>query len=560
MLRALTIQHFAIIDQAELEFSAGFGVITGETGAGKSILVDALSLVVGGRADASMVAHGQDRADISAEFLIGPGSPAHQWLIDQALQEDEGVVLIRRSISSSGGSRGWINGHPASASQLKDLGNHLLEIHGQHAHQQLTSAEHQRALVDAHCPKAERSAVEQAFDDWRRAQAELAQFDQAVGDATQLELLTFQVKELNALALRPGEYETLEADQERLQRYSEIQRAIGAAASLLDQDDGPSARALLRQASLAIGPVSQLDKRLENITALIDEALIQISEASAELEHLASLPEEEPEKLALINARLASALELARKHRIRPEALTDLTESLNQRLEAIQGQDEHRQKLAQTLERALKKWQSSCGVLSQSRRQAAQRLATETTEALTQLGMNHAKLVIEVQAHPERAPTSQGFDEINILFSANPGQPAKALSKVASGGELSRISLALMLAAGDRSAPLTRVFDEVDAGIGGETAHAVGRFLHRVGHSDEEQAQALCVTHLAQVAARADLHLQVSKAQAQSTAVSVRALNKDERVQEIARMLGNAQSQKSLAHAQELLELGASDP
>lgn len=558
MLRALTIQHFAIIDHAELEFSAGFGVITGETGAGKSILVDALSLVVGARADASMVAHGHERAEISAEFALDPGSPAHHWLTEQAMVEDDGVI-IRRSISSVGGSRAWINGQPASASQLKELGAHLVAIHGQHAHQQLTSGEHQRALVDAQCPAALIEKVQQAHQAWHKAQAEIKQFDQTMGDPSQLELLAFQAKELNELAFKPGEFEVLEADQERLERHSEIQRAIGMAASFLDQDDGPCARTLLRKASIAIAPVSQLDQRLQNVAHLIDEALIQISEASAELEHVAQTPDEEPERLALINARLATALELARKHRIRPDELASLTETLNQRLEAIQDQDGRRQQLMDTLERALNEWRSACETLSQSRRKASQTLTKKTTEALTKLGMNHATLEIDIQSDPKRAPNPTGFDDINILFSANPGQPAKSLSKVASGGELSRISLALMLAAGEQTHPLTRVFDEVDAGIGGETAHAVGEFLQRVGHSDTQQAQALCVTHLAQVAARADGHFQVSKSQNKSTTVLVRALNPKERIEEIARMLGNARSQKSLAHAQELLELGATD-
>lgn len=558
MLRALTIQHFAIIDHAELEFSAGFGVITGETGAGKSILIDALSLVVGARADASMVAHGHDRADISAEFVVTPESPAHHWLAEQALIEDDGLI-IRRSISSAGGSRAWINGQPASATQLKELGAHLVAIHGQHAHQQLTGGEHQRDLVDALCPQALVEKVQQAHQVWHQAKAELNQFNQTLGDPNQVELLAFQAKELNELSLKPGEFEALETDQERLERYGEIQRAIGMAASCLDQEDGPCARTLLRQASVAIGPVSQLDQRLANVAHLIDEAMIQISEASAELEHLAHSPDEEPERLAFINARLASALELARKHRVRPDELADLTETLNQRLEAIQDQDGRRQQLTDALDRALHEWRSACETLSQSRRKASQALTKKTTEALARLGMNHATLAIDIQSDPERTPNPTGFDDISILFSANPGQPAKALSKVASGGELSRISLALMLAAGEQTQPMTRVFDEVDAGIGGETAHAVGQFLQRVGHSDKQQAQALCVTHLAQVAARADVHFQVSKSQDKSTTVSVKALAPKERVEEIARMLGNARSQKSLAHAQELLELSAAE-
>jgi len=559
MLRALTIKHFAIIDQVELELEPGFCVITGETGAGKSILVDALSLLVGQRADAGVVANGHGKADLSAYFELTQTSPALKWLQSNAMAEEDQTLVIRRSIQASGGSRAWINGHPASATQLKDLGGLLIEIHGQHAHQQLSKTEHQRQLIDTQCPSRLVDAVAKTHQLWREAKLALEQFEADMGDPSQLDLLTFQVKELEDLALATGEFEILEAEQERLQRQDEIQLAIQSAAAALDQDDGSSARRLLLQASQAVAPLVELDTRLANVVALLDEALINLTEARSELEQLAAEPEEDSARLATINARLGLALDLARKHRVKPEELPALADALASRLEKIQDQDQQRAHLTTAIESTEADWRQAATDLSQARKKAAKTLSHAVTQALSNLGMAHASLEIHINPNSGRSPTPRGFDEVSIAFSANPGQPAQPLSKVASGGELSRISLALTLAAGSNTHPMTRVFDEVDAGIGGETAHVVGDFLARVGAANPEQSQALCVTHLAQLAARANHQFQVHKTQIsqtdnKKTAIDVRLLNRDERATEIARMLGDAQSKTSLAHARELLE------
>jgi len=554
MLRALSIQHFAIIEQAELELATGFGVITGETGAGKSILVDALALISGARTQAGMVAHGQEKAELSAQFELFASDPAHQWLDDNDMAEADGSILIRRTIQASGGSRAWINGKPASASQLKELSSFLIEIHGQHAHQNISKADHQRMLLDTQCPSDHVAKTADAFDRWQQTKRDLDAFEAAIGDESQLELLRFQVKELQDLALAAGEFETLGATQERLQRRDEMKHAIQTAHDLLDQDEGPTVRSLLRKASHAISPLGALDPKLSSVAALIDESLIQIAEAVSELEHLGSMPEEDPEQLTLINERLATAMDLARKHRIKPEQLSAHTQSLIERLDAIEDQDAKRQQLQLALDQTRSKWQAAALALSTARKAAAKTLADATTKALHALGMNHADLAIEVRSDPDRLPHPTGMDEVRILFSANPGQPAQALSKVASGGELSRIALALMLAIGDRSGPMTRIFDEVDAGIGGETAHAVGEFLRQVGHAQKQGAQALCVTHLAQVAARADQHFRVIKSHEAGTSVSIEPLDDSKREAEIARMMGNSKSPTTLAHAKELLE------
>lgn len=559
MLRALTIKHFAIIDQAELELEPGFCVITGETGAGKSILVDALSLLIGQRADASMVAKGQPKADLSAYFHLTQASPALKWLQSNAMAEEDQTVVIRRTIQAGGGSRAWINGHPASASQLKDLGAMLIEIHGQHAHQQLSKTEHQRQLVDTQCPKKLIDAVVKAHRLWHEAKLSLEQFEADMGDPSQLDLLTFQVKELEKLALEAGEFVALEAEQERLQRQDEIQLAIQSAAASLDQDDGTSARRLLLQASQAIAPIMDLDPRLANVATLLEEAVINLTEARSELEQLATEPEQDPERLSVINTRMTLALDLARKHRVRPEELPALADSLASRLEKIQDQDQQRALLTNAIKSTEAEWHRAAGALSQARKSVAKTLSASVTKALSTLGMAHATLEIHINPNTDRSPSPKGFDEVAIAFSANPGQPLQPLSKVASGGELSRISLALTLAAGSDAYPMTRVFDEVDAGIGGETAHAVGDFLARVGKANSEHSQALCVTHLAQVAARANHQFQVNKTQTnqsqdKKTAIEIRLLSHNDRGIEIARMLGNAHSKTSLAHARELLE------
>ena len=554
MLRALTIRDFAIIDHIELELEAGFGVITGETGAGKSILVDALALLVGARAEASVVASGQDKAELSAHFELDDNSPAMKWLQSNAMAETDGTVLIRRSIQASGGSRAWINGHPATASQLQDLGKHLVEIHGQHAHQRLSKPDHQRLLLDGQCPAALKEAVISSHRAWHDAKLALEQFEADVGDPAQLELLTFHVDELERLAMSPGEFEQLEADQERLQRQDEIQHALAQAQACLDQDDAPSARALIGQAIGALTPIAELDPRLANVATLLDEASIALSEAALEIDQLASTPDADPQLLASINQRLSAALDLSRKHQVKPHELPHLTESLSQRLEKMKDQDHQRERLVGEIGAAENTWRDAAKALSAARQKAAKTLSKQVIEALQTLGMGHARLEVSVQAQKERQPTPVGMDDVEILFSANPGQAPQRLAKVASGGELSRISLSLMLALGEQSQPMTRVFDEVDAGIGGETAHAVGRFLKAVGHAQPNRSQALCVTHLAQVAARADQHFSVTKSHHDQTQVSIVSLSSADRPTEIARMLGDARSDKSLAHAQELIE------
>lgn len=550
MLRALSIRHFAIIESLELAFEPGFNAITGETGAGKSILIDALGLVLGDRADSSLIAPDQDQAELSASFDLAPGSDALDWLKDQALDEED-QLIIRRLLPAQGSSRAWINGRSATIGQLAELGAMLVEIHGQHEHQQLEKPETQRRLLDQQIAARLPGAVSSAYAEWQAALDALAKFENESGDPAQLELLRFQHQELEALGLNPGEYEELEIEQERLARSDEIRNSAAQAANALDQDEGPSVRGLLLEAAHAIERVRELDPHLATVASLMEEARINIDEALSELERFSEIEEGDPQRLNQINRRLEKSLDLARKHRIQPAELPALTARLAARLESLDQQDERRQQLEARVDKTVKQWREAADALTQARRQAAEALSRKVNERLAELGMDQARIGIEINPSGQERPGPHGQDRISIEFSANPGQPLKSLSKVASGGELSRVSLALMIAARPSQGPLVRVFDEVDAGIGGETAQVVGRFLRQVA----DGGQAFCVTHLAQVAACAEHQFQVRKSASKGTTeISVQALSEEDRVGEIARMLGSATSDRSQAHAREMLE------
>ncbi len=549
MLRALTIRHFAIIESQELDFEPGFTAITGETGAGKSILIDALGLLLGDRADSALIASNQDQAELSARFDLHGADDARAWLAEQAMTEGD-ELIIRRVLSTQGSSRAWINGRSATIGQLAELGAFLVEIHGQHEHQLLERPETQRRLLDQRVSDELVRAVAERFIVWQSARRALEEFETEAGDPAQLELLRFQCRELDNMALTSGEFEQLEAEQERLSRSDEIRTSAARAASALDQDDGPSVRALLLEAISAIRSISSLDNHLVTIATMLDEARINVDEAISELERH-SEDESDPERLDQINRRLEKALDLARKHRIQPPALPELTERLRARLDRLDNQDSQRQKLLSNLTASEQAWRQAAAELSAARLKAAAALTKEVNAHLAELGMDQARMEITVQADPQSRPGRHGHDRIGITFSANPGIPLKPLSKVASGGELSRVSLALMIAARPSQGPLVRVFDEVDAGIGGETAHVVGRFLREAAGA----GQAFCVTHLAQVAACAEHQFRVHKtSKGSTTGVEVSALNDAQRQAEIARMLGSAHSQKSLDHAAEMLQ------
>lgn len=550
MLRALAIRHFTIIDTLELEFEPGFTAITGETGAGKSILIDALGLLLGDRADTGLVQDGQDQAELSARFDIATNEQVSTWLEDQLMAED-GELLIRRVVPAKGSSRAWINGRSATISQLAEIGAMLVEIHGQHEHQQLSQAGTQRRMLDQRIANDLLARVARHYLAWQQARQQLESFEAEAGDPAQLELLRFQCRELEDLALDPGEYAQLESEQERLARGDEVLSCVARAVASLDQDEGPSVRSLLIDASHAINRIRDLDGELDSIATLLEETRINIDEALGDLEKFGNEDNSDPERLDQVNRRLERALDLARKHRVQPDELPTLTVSLRRKLDRLENHDDQRRQLAAELESCQQAWQDSADQLSKAREQAARKLGREVSRRLSELGMEQARLSFSVTPDGQATPATHGRDRIEIEFSANPGQPLKPLSKTASGGELSRVSLALMITARPSRGPLVRVFDEVDAGIGGETAHVVGGFLRQVAAN----GQAFCVTHLAQVAAGADHQVRVEKtSRASATGVNASSLSESERRIEIARMLGSADSSKSRDHAGEMLK------
>jgi len=549
MLRHLAIRHFAIISEVEIDIDPGFTAITGETGAGKSILVDALGLLLGDRAESGLIAEGHKQAELEAVFTLHADEPARTWLAEQALEEGDELIL-RRVLTAPSGSRAWINGRSATVGQLSELGGLLVEIHGQHEHQQLEKPSVQRRLLDRQVDRTLLDRVAERYQRWQEAHGALSELETALGDADQLDLLRFQVRELSDLALAEGEFQSLEQEQERLARSDDVRLAITGAGNALDSDEGPGARNLIHQALQSVEPVRSLEPGLDETAKMLEEARINIDEALTSLERLGSEEQGDPERLATVNRRLEKALDLARKHRVRPDELPALTTRLSQRLDSLDNQGERREQLARALERSTDDWRKAAKALSTARKKVADTLSAAVTARLGELGMEAASIHFEVEPDSDAAPAQHGMDQVRIELSANPGQPMQPLSRVASGGELSRVALALMIAVDPQDGPTTRIFDEVDAGVGGETAHAVGRFLHQAAGA----GQAMCVTHLAQVAACADHQLRVRKETGQgATVLAVESLDGKTRQCEIARMLGSAESEKSLAHAAEML-------
>ncbi|MDT8439062.1 MAG: DNA repair protein RecN [Wenzhouxiangellaceae bacterium] len=552
MLRSLAIRQFTIIDRLELEFGDGFGAITGETGAGKSILIDALAQLLGERGDSTLVASGADKADLTATFEPAADHPAHAWLAQQELA-DESIVVLRRTLPADGASRAWINGQPVAIAQLRQLGALLVEIHGQHQHQQLERPQAQRELLDRHLDPAVLERVRTTAAAHETLQQQLAELDALAGKPAEAELLRFQLEELETLGLAAGEFEALELEQRRLGSVDELTHAIEQALEALEGESA-AAGAQVHAASRALTPLTRQEPELAEALDMLASAAVNIEEAARALHRLGDDLEHDPERLAAVENRLARALELARKHRVTAPELPQLSADLGERLARIEGHEDERRKLEAALATAEQTWREHAAQLSQARQSTAVTLAERCATALAELGMDQARVVFEVRPDPEATVARHGSDRVEILFSANPGQPPRALARIASGGELSRFSLGLIIAGADAGTGRVRIFDEIDAGVGGETAHAVGRFLKRAAAG----GQAFCVTHLAQVAAAADQQWRVVKQQdGKSTQVRVEALDRAGRVTELARMLGSAESTTSRRHAKAMLDSGA---
>ncbi len=554
MLTQLTVSNYAIAERVELQFSQGMTALTGETGAGKSIVLDALGLAMGGRADAGAVRHGAKRADITATFDVSRISEAQQWLEDHELDDDNDCIL-RRVISKDGRSRAYINGQPCPLAHLKDLGSTLMDIHSQHQHQSLLRKETHRKLLD------EFAGAESLADDtrsawkaWHSTQQKLTQRQQNADEAeARLQLLRYQVEELDRLALEDGEQERLEKEQEQLSHADTVLQNCHQATQLCTEDDN-SAAALLRQALQQLEQLPIEVPALSETLEMLNEAQIQISEAGDNLRHFVEDYDADPARLAEVEERLSAIYQMARKHRITPEQLPELHQSLSEELASLDDGEGSLERLEEELAFQRRQYDELANALSKARQQAAVNLDQRIAEELAHLSMPSVQFVTNLNQDKADEPTPHGREDIEFLVSANPGQPARPLAKVASGGELSRISLAIQVVVAQTSTTPTLVFDEVDVGIGGGTAEVVGRLLRSLG----DNGQVLCVTHLAQVAAQCHQHLFVSKfTESESTFSRIETLDDEGRISEVARMLGGVDmTEHTIAHAKEMFVKG----
>ncbi|KAA3626407.1 MAG: DNA repair protein RecN [Proteobacteria bacterium] len=553
MLTHLQIRDFVIVDRLELDFQSGMSVITGETGAGKSIVIDALGLVLGERADTSVISPTSEQAEVIGSFDLMLAHDAQRWLAEEELAEND-ECHIRRVISTQGRSKAWINGRPVTLLQLKALGDRLVDIHGQHEHQSLLQRTLQRELLDAYAGNGElRAQVATIAHSWGRVRDELDALERSDADrAARRDLLAYQIRELEELALNDGELAELEAEHGRLANAEGLLSACGRAQEMLFEADEQNIVSALNQTLHSLEPYSALHPLLQETYGLLSDCAIQVQEAVRNLRDTVSHIELDPERLNWIDERLAKISELSRKHRIKAEALPGLLENLLTEQQGLNQADSRRSELHRELEQASAAYREAALALRDSRRRSAVELAAAVSDYMQGLAMSGGQFDIALEPINEGTPSPQGWDQVEFLVSANPGQPLRPLNKVASGGELSRISLAVQVVTTRNALIPTLIFDEVDVGIGGSVAETVGALMRQLGDS----RQILCITHLPQVAAQGHHHYAVSKRiDGNSTRTAIRLLADDERVQELARMMGGAEiTAQTQAHAREMME------
>lgn len=552
MLCHLHISNFAIVRALEIDWQRGMSTITGETGAGKSIAIDALSLCLGERADASVVRPGADKADIVASFDVSALPLAQHWLTEQDLAMGH-ECIVRRVVSSEGRSRGYINGVQVPAQQLKALGQHLLSIHGQHAHQLLLKADYQRQLIDAFAANnVTQDATRHAWRLWQQLKKEYAELEQSQQQRdAQRQLLEYQVAELDTFAPQNDEYNDLEQEHNRLSHGNTLLSQSQQCLEMLYDDEQHNIYHALSQACSQLEQLSSLDSNLAGITQMLNDALVQTEEASRELRRYAEKVELDPERLAEVEERLSQWLNLARKHQISPEQLPALHQELASQLALLTGDDNRLLQLAGQIGQAQQEYLAQAQQLSEQRQLAADTLSQHISRSMQELSMANARFNIALSTLGHEHASANGIDAIEFQVSTNPGQPLQALHKVASGGELSRISLAIQVILADKVTTPTLIFDEVDVGISGPVAAGVGRMLRQLG----ETTQIICVTHLPQVASQGHQQLFVEKyTDGMATETRMRQLDDEQRISEIARLLaGENISASALANARELL-------
>ncbi len=551
MLVALNVKDFAIITSSSLELQRGMTTLTGETGAGKSILLGALGLVLGDRASPSAVRDSAERADITAVFDITNVDDANTWLSDHSMDQD-GECILRRVVSKDGKSRAFINGSPVTLRNLKELGRLLVNIHGQHDHQLITSPDKQRDILDdfGECGKQIQN-VRDIWTEWNKthrlitgAQERL----QARGD--RLDTLKYQLQEFEKLAIEKIDLDAIDLEHRRLANATELGELSSRAMDLL-QDDPKSALAQLAQVEKAVADLLAHDNTSTEVAELIASARIQLEEAADALRQYSHGIEPQPERLAEVDSILSNAHLLAKKHQIDTSQLADYSAKLTEEFNELESMDGSIESLNLELEKLHKEYNAAAKKLSNKRSKAARQLASHLTDAMQTLGMKEGKFVIECSSKPTDTPSVNGLDHILFNVSANPGAAPRPMSDVASGGELSRLSLAVQLITSERNRVPTLIFDEVDTGVGGGVAETVGQQLRKLG----DRCQVLCVTHLPQVAAQGHQHVKVAKKSSDNkTLAESRTLTADESLEEIARMLGGVKiTKRTLAHAKEML-------
>ncbi|WP_445143777.1 DNA repair protein RecN [Dyella sp. Tek66A03] len=552
MLTSLYVRHFAVVEEAEIAFGPGLTVVSGETGAGKSLLVDALMLLAGARADSGMVRAGSDRAELTAEFSLDDLPEAREWLKREELDEED-TCQLRRVIRAEGSSRAWINGRPANASQLGELATLLVEIHGQHEHQALLSRAHQLELLDAYAGNETLvGQVRELAQQWRDLGGRIRKLSGGDDREQRIELLSHELGELEKWALPPAALTELEASHRRLANAGRLAEGASGVVELLDGDSEFALRRALSRAHMELGKLAALDDKLAPVLELLDNASIQLTEAADALGRYAQDVDLDPERYADVDTHLTKLHELSRRHRLPVVELHDKASSLRVELTELEGAGDALEQLAAQRQQLQQNYDATAAKLSESRRDASSRLGSEVSLLMAELGMSGGRLVVELEASTDHEPDAQGRERCELLVSANPGQPPRPLRKVASGGELARISLAIEVATLGKDTVGTMVFDEVDTGIGGAVAEVVGQKLRALGG----QRQVLCVTHLPQVAAQGHEHLRVSKASdGQSTRTQIEKLDASGRRDELARMLGGVEiTRETRAHAKQMLD------
>ncbi|WP_449126232.1 DNA repair protein RecN [Pseudomonas viridiflava] len=552
MLVHLSVHNYAIVEHLDLELDRGMSVITGETGAGKSIMLDALGLTLGDRADSGVVRPGADKADILATFDLDDIPEAQVWLKERDLDND-GPCILRRVITAEGRSRSYINGSPCPQGDLKALGELLIDIHSQHEHQSLLKTDTHRRLLDEYAGATDLARqVQLAAQRWRQTRQELERLSNS-GDEQRArhQLLSYQLEELESLSLGENELEQLEQEHKNLTNAESLLSICRQVVEQCSESDSGNVLNALTASLHRLGSVNNSPTALSEATDLLSSAQIQVEEAVGELNRFLDHFDADPARLQQLEERLDAIYTLARKHRIQPNEVATLQQKLLDEIETLNANDESIERLEHEVQAFARHYQEKARELSDLRHSSSTRLASAVEQEIHRLGMPGGRFQIELKAIPGSEPHPHGLEHVKLLVSANPGQPLKALAKVASGGELSRISLAIQVITAQTSRVPTLVFDEVDVGIGGPTAEIVGQLLRRLG----ERGQVMTVTHLPQVAAQGHQHLFVHKVRDNdATRTAVSKLTKAERIEEVARMLGGIDlTKESLAHAKKMV-------